>query len=48
VSAHVYLVIEVLHVMALEGELAREKFLAVPNVALVELLTHLEFIIILI
>ena len=48
VVADVLLVIKVLHVMALEGELAREKFLAVPNVALVELLTHLDFIIILI
>lgn len=48
VLADVLLVIEVLHVVALEGEFAREKFLAVPYVALVELLPHLVFIIILI
>jgi hypothetical protein len=48
VSADVLLVIEVLHVVTLEGELAREKFLAVPNVTLVKLLPHLVFIIIMI
>jgi len=48
VPADVLLVIEVLHVVALEGELAREKFLAVPNVALVKFLPHLVFIIIMI
>ena len=46
VLADVLLVIEVLHIVALEGELAREKFLAVFNVALVKLLPHLVFIII--
>lgn len=46
VLADVLLIIEVLHVVALEGELAREKFLAVSNVALVKLLPHLVFIII--
>ena len=48
VSADVLLVIEVLHVVSLEGELAREKFLAVPNVTFVKLLPHLVFIIIMI
>ena len=38
--AYVFLEIKVLHVVALEGELAREELLAVLDVALVELLTH--------